>query len=160
MTGRPRYDLPEPEDYAAIRAAMAPALYASIRAKVLEAHERGKIADVDVDAIEATIMSRLELGLRRATMESWTAIRRRVYQRDHGFCHVCGFGVVADGYECGHIVDRCMGGSDRDSNLVVMHDDCNRLKPFHATREEYTEWLRTGLPAQMWAEALRMTGVA
>lgn len=78
--------------------------------------------------------------LRRATSEDWSSIRRRIWIRDGGVCHVCTFGVVWE-YDCGHIIDRAVGGTDRDSNLVVMHGGCNQLKPPHRTREQYEAWL-------------------
>lgn len=92
--------------------------------------------------------------VRRGTSESWGSIRRRIYHRDSGKCHVCGFGIVEDDYECGHIIDRDRGGTDRDANLTAMHAVCNRRKPPHETREEYLYWVHE-LRASMWAAAER-----
>lgn len=76
------------------------------------------------------------------TTGSWTKLRRLVFLRDKAQCHVCCARVHMPGnYECGHIVDRSNGGFDKLSNLVAMCRTCNRVKPSHDTREEYSEWL-------------------
>lgn len=67
--------------------------------------------------------------------------RKRIYARDHGVCHVCAIAIEFDLYEIGHIIDRCRGGSDRDSNLVTMCIVCNRRKPVHETRNSYLNWV-------------------
>ena len=80
----------------------------------------------------------------RQTDESWGAIRSRIWQRDRGVCQVCRERIPTVDYECGHIVDRCAGGSDLDDNLVVMCISCNRFKPVHASRAEYDAWVDAG----------------
>lgn len=80
-------------------------------------------------------------NVKRATKEAWSSIRVRVFARDGGTCHLCGCLVPFEYYECGHIIDRCRDGSDRDSNLVVMCNVCNRLKPVHTTRAGYLDWV-------------------
>lgn len=93
--------------------------------------------------IESQCVSKAEKIAHRGTRENWSKIRSFVYQRDNGICHVCG--QPARGvYECGHIIDRCMGGCDRPSNLVVMCVLCNRMKPLHSSRQEYINWLADG----------------
>jgi hypothetical protein len=62
-------------------------------------------------------------------------------------CQVCGDALEWQEYECGHIIDCCVGGSDRLSNLVCMCIVCNRLKPLTETRAEYMAWARQGGPA-------------
>lgn len=85
--------------------------------------------------------------MKRRTAESWTAIRRRIYERDEAICQVCGRWVPFDGeYECGHRVDRMVGGSDLDDNLHVMCYLCNRCKPVHSSLDEYEAWRATGGP--------------
>lgn len=74
----------------------------------------------------------------------WENLRWLVWDRDGGICQVCLQPVKGEHYECGHIVDRCVGGPDYLSNLVVMHNLCNRLKPTHKTRAEYAAWVRSG----------------
>lgn len=80
-------------------------------------------------------------AVKRATILSWVATAARVYERDRGYCHACNLAVPRDYYECGHIIDRCRGGSDRMSNLVVMCNVCNRLKPLHDSRSAYLDWV-------------------
>lgn len=87
----------------------------------------------------------------RGTTESWASIAKRIYVRDGGVCHVCGRGIPRRYYECGHIVDRHVGGPDLDFNLVCMCNVCNRLKPPHDTRLQYRLWVacvraRLGIP--------------
>ena len=91
-------------------------------------------------------------ALKRGTKESWSTIRGRIFERDRGICHVCKMSVDPDVYECGHIVDRCAEGTDLDSNLVVMHTTCNRLKPVHSTRAEYEAWVEASPIAQLFAD--------
>jgi HNH endonuclease len=82
----------------------------------------------------------------RGTTIPWSHLRALVYERDHGVCQVCGDAINADSYECGHIIDRVVGGSDRLSNLVCMCITCNRLKPLTETREQYIAWASQGGP--------------
>jgi 5-methylcytosine-specific restriction endonuclease McrA len=80
--------------------------------------------------------------LQRGTAESWSTIRRRIWERDKGVCQVCGYDLNNEPqyYELGHKVDRVAGGSDMDDNLCVQCNCCNRLKPVHETLEEYDAW--------------------
>jgi hypothetical protein len=77
----------------------------------------------------------------RGTDEPWRAIRRRIHERDGGHCGVCGLMVGPGEYDCGHIIDRMCGGSDRDDNLVTMCGHCNQAKPPHETLDEYRQWI-------------------
>jgi hypothetical protein len=78
----------------------------------------------------------------RGTRVSWQRIRRIVFERDGAICQICGAQLKWDvNYECGHIVDRIMGGSDRPSNLLAMCIRCNRdLKPLHGSKAEFFDW--------------------
>jgi 5-methylcytosine-specific restriction endonuclease McrA len=87
-----------------------------------------------------------EAALRGTTL-SWDQTRQLIWERDGGVCQVCGDAIEWREYECGHIIDRCVGGSDRLSNLVCMCIVCNRLKPLTKTRAEYLAWARQGGPA-------------
>jgi HNH endonuclease len=82
----------------------------------------------------------------RGTTFPWLHLRVLVYERDHGVCQVCGDAIDRDSHECGHIIDRVVGGSDRLSNLVCMCITCNRLKPLTETREQYIAWASQGGP--------------
>lgn len=80
--------------------------------------------------------------VQRATNDSWRDVRLQVYERDRAICHVCGMYVPSSYYQCGHIIDRCVGGCDRPSNLVVMCNVCNlTAKTPTKTRDEYFAWL-------------------
>lgn len=73
---------------------------------------------------------------------SWLSLRRSVYLRDKGICQACLLraGVL---WDVGHLVDRCVGGTNALSNLVLMCVRCNRTeKPIHRTRQEALAWLR------------------
>lgn len=80
--------------------------------------------------------------VRKGTTLSWEKTREFIWNRDKGVCQVCLDCIDKKYYECGHIVDRVCGGSDRVSNLVVMCVTCNRLKSLTNTREEYIEWVK------------------
>jgi hypothetical protein len=69
--------------------------------------------------------------------------RSKVYLRDSGICDVCKKFVMLKEYELGHIIDKSNGGSYDWNNLVVMHRECNHLKPHHNTVEEYNTWKLT-----------------
>ena len=73
---------------------------------------------------------------------NWTSICAEVFRRDKGICDVCGLDLNKDpeSYECGHLVDRCAGGSDKLDNLRCMCILCNRLKPVHDTLYQYAVW--------------------
>lgn len=143
------YPLPDDEDVEAIRAALAAKTRGQLKAAIVD-------RVIDDDTIPATEMGReIESRLAhktarivaRAMTESWAKIRARVYERDAGVCHPCAKLVSFDEYECGHIVDRSSGGTDRDSNLVAMCIVCNRLKPTHSTRADYLAWVASGAVA-------------
>jgi HNH endonuclease len=88
----------------------------------------------------------------QSTNLSWDQTRQRIWERDGGMCQVCGDAIEWQEYECGHIIDRWLGGSDRLSNLVCMCIVCNRLKPLTETRAEYMAWVRQGGPAMEMAK--------
>jgi 5-methylcytosine-specific restriction endonuclease McrA len=76
--------------------------------------------------------------------KSWDSKRAEVYLRDNGVCDICTIHLRFEDFECGHIVDRCCGGSDDLDNLVVMCTLCNRvIKDLHETKEEYERWKKT-----------------
>jgi hypothetical protein len=86
----------------------------------------------------------------RGTKVSWGKIRRLVWERDGGICHVCQEEIDWEYYHTGHMVDRCVGGSDRPSNLVVMCNLCNlKLKCLTPSKQAYFEWLEQA--RQFWA---------
>jgi len=75
---------------------------------------------------------------------TWNELRNAVWKRDKGICSICKFRIEWNDYECGHIVDRCCGGTDELVNLTVMCTFCNRIiKELHETKEDYEQWLLT-----------------
>jgi hypothetical protein len=98
----------------------------------------------------------------KGTILSWDQTRQLIWERDGRVCQVCGDSITWQQYECGHIIDRCVGGSDRPSNLVCMCIVCNRLKPLTETRAEYMAWAHQDGPAMEIArnviESLRKEG--
>lgn len=75
---------------------------------------------------------------------AWARLREKVYERDAHRCRVCGHLVTWANYELGHMVERFLGGSDDESNVVVMHYTCNHHKPEHRTRAEAEAWIADG----------------
>jgi hypothetical protein len=73
----------------------------------------------------------------------WLKLRSAIYIRDRGICWVCNGFVKLLEYDLGHLVDRCMGGTDTIDNVAVMHKKCNLAKPLHATLEEALKWKLT-----------------
>lgn len=144
------YPLPDEEDIAAIRQELVQFIETrdapTIRRRMLDQYVQGhlELDDIAPDRIAAKVHARVEAIVKRGTEADWRATRKLVYRRDGGICHVCGRDVLWDGYECGHIVDRVCGGTDRPSNLVTMCIICNRLKPMHESRVEYLAWIEGG----------------
>jgi hypothetical protein len=73
----------------------------------------------------------------------WLKLRSAIYIRDKGICWVCNSFVKLCDYDLGHLVDRCMNGTDTYDNVAVMHKRCNLSKPHHTTLEEATKWRLT-----------------
>lgn len=151
--GMGRYALPDEEDLDEVRAEIE--RIADDRAAV----SRDKVLDDDLDnglpydsdrlraALEADRLKQASWKadkLRRLSLVGWKKTAQLVYERDGGLCHVCMRTVERVDYECGHIIDRMVGGTDRLSNLVTMCIVCNRMKPPHETRAEYLAWLDAG----------------
>ena len=59
-------------------------------------------------------------------MSSWRKVRMAVYERDGGRCQDCGVSVPVDGFECHHVVERKLGGSDEPENLRTLCADCHK----------------------------------
>lgn len=77
------------------------------------------------------------------SQQEWLIMRSNVYLRDKGICWVCSSFVDLVDYDLGHLIDRCMDGSDTYDNLAVMHKSCNLSKPKHKTLEEAVKWQLT-----------------
>ena len=101
--------------------------------------ERGLISDEKPDTI---ILRQARSIMIRDNEFSWTTLRDRVWKRDKEICQVCLRKIPYSNYQCGHIIDRVCGGSDRLSNLVVMCCACNQGKPMTQTRSEYLDWVK------------------
>lgn len=96
----------------------------------------------------------------------WASLRNTVFERDGGICQVCGFPVSpfkgkSSSYECGHIIDRMIGGPDKVSNLLCMCSRCNQWKPLHESIAEFEAWRQAGawwpsfvqaVGREIWAE--------
>jgi len=74
-------------------------------------------------------------------MTGWLSTRAAVFKRDHGICQVCLL-PVGRMWDCGHLVDRCVGGDNTLGNLILMCAHCNRrVKPITRTMAEARAWL-------------------
>lgn len=93
---------------------------------------------------EIDIKAQIEAGnvALRGTDLAWSTLRRYIWKRDKGKCQVCLREITRDQYQCGHMVDRTHGGSDRLSNLVTMCGACNQTKPLTPTKEDYWLWVK------------------
>lgn len=119
-------------------------LYESEFRKLLDCYGDGEMLLADFKDKAKYLSFRVANTLeRRAIDRQWRKLRKAVYLRDRGCCMVCGSLVRGDNYqfyECGHIIDRFLGGPDHINNLVAMCIACNRLKPPTRTRSEYMDW--------------------
>jgi 5-methylcytosine-specific restriction endonuclease McrA len=72
----------------------------------------------------------------------WAALRRAIYKRDRGICQVC-LTRVGRQWDCGHLVERYLGGPDSLENCYLSCVHCNRGgdKPVHTTLPEALAWL-------------------
>ncbi len=69
--------------------------------------------------------------LRRAArhgVEAEKVDRNVVYDRDKGFCHICGVAVFHENWHLDHIVPISKGGKHIYSNVAVSHPGCNIRK--------------------------------
>lgn len=77
----------------------------------------------------------------------WNALRGKVFDRDGGVCVICAKVLTFDrDYNCGHVVDRVVGGPDHLDNLVAMCESCNQAKPVHFDQDEFDGWAESGDP--------------
>lgn len=81
------------------------------------------------------------IARRRFLQRNWTQLRKLIYERDGGICQVCLTQCEYELYECGHIIDRLVGGRDLPSNLVCMCVSCNRCKDVTETIAKYVSWV-------------------
>jgi DNA-binding XRE family transcriptional regulator len=51
--------------------------------------------------------------------------RRAIYDRDGGFCGICGLVVPFDEMQLDHVTPRMLGGADDANNLRATHAMCN-----------------------------------
>ena len=79
---------------------------------------------------------------RRGTELSLPTLRKLVWERDEGVCQVCLKEIPYSDYQCGHMVDWALGGSNRLTNLVAMCGVCNQTKPMTSTKEAYWRWVQ------------------
>lgn len=59
----------------------------------------------------------------------WRKLRERVMQRDAGLCVPCRTqGALTAAYAVDHITPKDQGGSDHESNLQAICNDCHKAK--------------------------------
>lgn len=63
--------------------------------------------------------------------------RISLYAAQYGKCAVTGERLEYDEIHCHHIIPKSLGGTDRYSNLIIVHKDIHKL--IHATRQETIE---------------------
>lgn len=75
------------------------------------------------------------MARRRLTGSRLQARNRRILQRDHGTCQLCGQPVDTTVHwthpnapQVDHIIPIRHGGPDTDNNLALTHRRCNRAK--------------------------------
>lgn len=84
---------------------------------------------------------------------TWDEKKLIALYRDGYICRVCYREAIEDekghhlSFHLGHLIDRCVGGSDDLDNLVIMCTYCNLNKEFTETIEEYIEWAKYGGPS-------------
>jgi 5-methylcytosine-specific restriction protein A len=60
---------------------------------------------------------------------AWKKQRVRIMKRDSGLCQPClKTGQVSIATEVDHIINKARGGTDDDSNLQAICDDCHKAK--------------------------------
>ena len=60
--------------------------------------------------------------------KGWSQIRKRIIQRDHSTCQVCGKICVGRDIQVDHKVARANGGTDADGNLWLLCASCHGRK--------------------------------
>ena len=54
--------------------------------------------------------------------------KRRVWEKTHGYCHLCSERLYKDQWRIDHLVPRARGGSDDEWNLLPCCIFCNGMK--------------------------------
>ena len=75
----------------------------------------------------------------------WAMTRRRIYARDEGVCHLCGYVISDERWDVDHVVPRSLGGGHEDTNLALAHKVCNSSKQARVD-SVVVERVRTHLP--------------
>lgn len=64
----------------------------------------------------------------RPAGRGWQATRLRIQIRDGSMCAKCGLLWNSERDKVDHAIPRWAGGSDTDSNLWLLHDECHQAK--------------------------------
>lgn len=81
--------------------------------------------------------------------KGWKKTRRRVIQRDRGWCQHClKAGRYTKGNQCDHIKPRAEGGGDEMSNLQLLCIPCHNIKSLRDRGYLVKGTDATGLPTQ------------
>lgn len=68
-------------------------------------------------------------------------VRLRIFDREHGICHICKFPIQADKekWEADHVPALINGGENRESKLFPAHFHCHKVK----TKDDVAEKAKT-----------------
>lgn len=75
-----------------------------------------------VDILSSTQVSLMSSLKANGSTSQWRKIRQRVLDRDQRVCQWCG---SEDANTVDHVIERSMGGSDSEDNLVAACSRCN-----------------------------------
>jgi len=72
--------------------------------------------------------------------------RRAIYDRDRGFCGICGLVVPFQQMHLDHVIPEKLGGKTEPDNLRVAHARCN----IRRGAEQRTEYRQAGISRSAW----------
>lgn len=82
---------------------------------------------------------------KRVNDANWVTLRKRIYERDHWQCQICGKHCRED-IQCHHIIPVRENGSDEMSNLTTLSRSCHRRSEFGKNAEFWKVYLSMHIP--------------
>ena len=85
---------------------------------------RFEVGNFDIQKIEDSEIS--GVGYQQGDMYGHQNVKEYLFAREHGTCQLCGKVVVGQRINIHHIITRSKGGTDRPSNLALLHEECHK----------------------------------
>ena len=97
-----------------------------------------KIAKFDMQKLEKPNIS--GEGYQQGDLYGYETVKQYLIARENGRCQLCGKGYDVNGWHIHHIIPRSKGGTDRPSNLALLHKECHTK--LHQNFEKYAKKIK------------------